>query len=64
MIESLASICEQTCASSQETSANMQMFLETMSACLSQVTELLELSDTLNEQIDVFKYNDSNLALE
>lgn len=42
----------------------MQMVLETMSACLGQVTELLELSDTLNEQIDIFKYNDSNLVLE
>lgn len=61
MIESLAAVCEQTSASSQETSANMQVFLETMSTCLGQVTELLKLSDTLNEQIDIFKYNNSNL---
>lgn len=64
MIESLAGVCEETSASSEETSSNMQLFSETISACLGQVTELLELSDTLNEQIDVFKYNDSNLALE
>ena len=58
LIESLAAICEQTSASSEETAANMETFLGTMSTCLVQVTELLELSDTLNEQISIFKLNE------
>jgi methyl-accepting chemotaxis protein len=53
-VQNLASIAEQNAASTEETSASMQELRQTVSDCNSEVGKILDTSNGLAENIDVF----------
>lgn len=54
-VESLSAISEENAASSEETSASMQELTSVIDYCNGNLKGLKELSDTLNEQVAIFK---------
>jgi methyl-accepting chemotaxis protein len=53
-VQSLASIAEQNAASTEETSASMQELRQTVINCNSEVGKILETSNGLAENVDIF----------
>lgn len=56
IVDSLAAIAEQNAASTEETSASMIEFRETIKACHEQTTELVELSQRLTKDAQHFDF--------
>lgn len=56
IVDSLAAIAEQNAASTEETSASMIEFRETIKACHEQTTELVELSQRLSKDAQHFDF--------
>ena len=56
VVESLAAISEENAASTQETSASMQMLTDIVEGCKSDTMELNELSSALHNDVQVFRF--------
>lgn len=55
MVDGLSAVSEETAAAVQQTSASTQTLVMSMESCGGEVLKLVELNNSLNETVDIFK---------